>query len=73
MNRLRIGFVTCVHPFYDLPAIAERRQDAVDGLRKSGCEVVATEVPEAHRMPLKSRSVCEIATSISWCCSSARG
>jgi L-fucose isomerase-like protein len=45
MNRLRIGFVTCVHPLFDLPGVAERRQGAMDGLRRSGCEVVATEIP----------------------------
>lgn len=45
MNRLRIGFVTCVHPFYDVPGVTQRRQAAINGLRGSGCEVVAAEVP----------------------------
>ena len=42
---LRIGFVACVHPFYDLPPVARQRQDAIDELRRAGCEVVAAETP----------------------------
>jgi len=29
---LRIGFVTCVHPFYDLPPVAAERQHAIEEL-----------------------------------------
>ena len=42
MSQPRIGFVTCVHPFYELPAVAEATQRAIGELRQSGCEVVAS-------------------------------
>src|ERR1035437_4304709 len=42
---LRIGFVTCVHPIYDLPPVARQRQDAIEELRRAGCEVIAAETP----------------------------
>src|ERR1022692_2394325 len=42
---LRIGFVTCVHPIYDLAPVARQRQDAIDELRRAGCEVIAAETP----------------------------
>ena len=42
---LRIGFVTCVHPFYDLPPVAAERQHAIEELRGIGCEVIAAETP----------------------------
>src|SRR5450759_4644782 len=42
---LKIAFVTCVHPYYDLPPIARQRQDAIDELRRIGCEVIAAETP----------------------------
>jgi L-fucose isomerase-like protein len=42
---LKIGFVTCVHPFYDLPPVAAERQHAIEELRRIGCEVVAAETP----------------------------
>src|ERR1035441_6097388 len=42
---LRIGFVGCVHPFYDLPPVARQRQDAIEELRRAGCEVIAAETP----------------------------
>ena len=42
---LRIGFVTCVHPIYDLPPVARQRQDAIEELRRIGCEVVAADTP----------------------------
>lgn len=45
MNRLTIGFVTCVHPFYDVPGVTQRQQGAVDGLCEAGCEVVAARIP----------------------------
>jgi len=41
MNRPIVGFVTCVHPLYELPAVAEARQRATGELRRSGCEVIA--------------------------------
>ena len=43
--RLRIGFVACVHPFYDLPPVARQRQDAIEELRSAGCEVIAPGIP----------------------------
>ena len=42
---LRIGFVTCVHPIYDLPPVARQRQEAIEELRRAGCEVIAAETP----------------------------
>jgi L-fucose isomerase-like protein len=42
---LKIGFVTCVHPYYDLPAVAARREQAIAELRNAGFEVVATATP----------------------------
>ena len=48
-GRLRIGFVTCVHPIYDLAPVARQRQDAIDELRRAGCEVIAAETPRTVR------------------------
>ncbi len=45
MNRARIGFVVCVHPLYDLPAVTAWRENAIAELRKSGSEVIATAIP----------------------------
>lgn len=42
---LKIGFVTCVHPIYDLAPVARERQRAVEELRRIGCEVVTAETP----------------------------
>jgi L-fucose isomerase-like protein len=42
---LRIGFITCVHPIYDLPPVARQRQNAIEELRRCGCEVIAAETP----------------------------
>jgi L-fucose isomerase-like protein len=47
MIRPKIGLVTCVHPLYDLPAVAARRRDAIEGLRATGCEVIAAAVPRS--------------------------
>jgi len=45
MSQPRIGFVTCIHPLYDLPAVAAWRENAIGELRKSGCEVIACAIP----------------------------
>ena len=45
MNRSRIGFITRVHPFYDLPAVAAKREQAVVELRKTDCQVVEAAIP----------------------------
>lgn len=45
MDRPKIGFLTCVHPVYELPAIMEHRDRAISGLREAGCEVVASPIP----------------------------
>lgn len=42
---MRVGFVTCVHPFYELPAVVRNRELAVSGLRDCGCEVIACGTP----------------------------
>jgi L-fucose isomerase-like protein len=39
------GFITCVHPFYELPAVIGRRQAAVAALEESGVEVILAEIP----------------------------
>ena len=44
---LRIGFVTCVHPIYNLPAVAALRQEAAGRLQALGCEVLVTETPRS--------------------------
>lgn len=57
MSLLRIGFVTCVHPFYNLPAVVKHRDEAVIGLRKAGCEVVATPIPRTSLDALEIASL----------------
>ena len=42
---LKIGFVTCVHPIYDLPPVAAQRQKAIEELQRIGCDVIAAETP----------------------------
>ena len=42
---MKIGFVTCVHPYYDLPAVAARREQAIAELQSAGFEVVAAATP----------------------------
>ena len=45
MRSVKVGFVTCVHPFYDLPAVVKHREAAVEALTQAGCEVVAAPIP----------------------------
>jgi L-fucose isomerase-like protein len=45
---MKIGFVTCVHPIYNLPAVVRHQEEAISGLRAAGCDVV---VPPAARDP----------------------
>jgi L-fucose isomerase-like protein len=45
MGQARIGFVTCIHPLYDVPGVAGQRQDAIARLRARRCEVIAPEIP----------------------------
>lgn len=44
MTAPRVGFVTCVHPIYNLPAVHQQRDQAVSGLRNAGCDVLAPEI-----------------------------
>ena len=44
MTAPRVGFVTCVHPIYNLPAVHQQRDEAVSGLRNAGCDVLAPEI-----------------------------
>lgn len=37
----KIGFVTCVHPIYDLPSTVRHRDAAISGLHAAGCDVTA--------------------------------
>jgi L-fucose isomerase-like protein len=41
LRAVRIGFVTCVHPIYDLPSVTQHRDRAISGLRATGCEVIS--------------------------------
>ncbi|MDH7498847.1 MAG: hypothetical protein QHH30_00480 [candidate division NC10 bacterium] len=45
MDRPKIGFLTCVHPVYELPAVMEHRDQALSGLKEAGCEVTAAPIP----------------------------
>jgi L-fucose isomerase-like protein len=47
----RIGFVTCIHPIYNLPSALQPRDAAIAALRDAGCEVIA---PEVARNPLEA-------------------
>jgi len=47
MNWPRIAFVTCVHPYYDLPAVTKHRDAAVAGLEAAGCQIVLARIPES--------------------------
>jgi L-fucose isomerase-like protein len=61
-NRAKIGFVGCVHPLYDLPAVTASRESAIGALRKSA-EVIATGVPRtpADAIGIAARlSGCEV-------------
>jgi L-fucose isomerase-like protein len=41
MARPRIGFVTCVHPSFAIPAAFKYQDAAISGLRNAGCDVIA--------------------------------
>lgn len=60
MRPPKTGFVTCVHPYYELPAVTAHRDQAVRGLREAGCEVIPTPVPktslEAQEVAVKMRA-----------------
>ena len=45
----RIGFVTCLHPIYDLPSARQHRDSALSGLRSAGCDVIAPEIARDPR------------------------
>lgn len=47
MYRPRIGFVTCVHPVYDLPEVMKHRDQATSGLSQAGCEVLSAQIPRS--------------------------
>ncbi|HTS25113.1 MAG TPA: hypothetical protein VMH81_04525 [Bryobacteraceae bacterium] len=61
MPRPQIALITCVHPLYNLPAVAAQRQQAIAELRQAGCNVVETAIP---RTPLDS---VEIARQLQEC------
>jgi len=60
MNPPKAGFVTCVHPYYDLPAVVARRDQAVSELRRAGIAVVQAQTPrtslEAQEIAAQLRS-----------------
>lgn len=43
----KAGFITCVHPYYDLPAVTAHRDRAVQGLQDAGCDLIAAPVPRS--------------------------
>ena len=70
-KRARIGFIGCVHPFYDLPAVGAWRDSVADGLRKSA-EVIVTEIPRSPADALgiaASLSRCEVDLVVLFFCS----
>jgi L-fucose isomerase-like protein len=54
MAHPHIGFVTCVHPSFDLPSVLEHQDAAISGLRNAGCEVL---VPGIARNPKDSSKI----------------
>jgi len=57
MNSPKVGFVTCVHPFYDLPAVVEHRDRAVAELTAAGCTVVPAPLPRTSLDALEIASM----------------
>jgi L-fucose isomerase-like protein len=49
MRQPKIGFISCVHPLYDVAGVAAQRQAAIDGLREAGCAVIAPEIPRTSQ------------------------
>jgi L-arabinose isomerase len=43
----KAGFVTCVHPYYDLPAVTAHRDRAIEGLKQAGCDILTAPVPRS--------------------------
>jgi L-fucose isomerase-like protein len=50
----RIGFVTCVHPIYNLPSVIRHRDNAVSALTAADCTVIS---PEIARNPTDVRKI----------------
>jgi L-fucose isomerase-like protein len=44
MRPIKVGFMTCVHPYYDLPDVMLHRDLAVRGLTAAGCEVLTAPI-----------------------------
>ena len=57
MNSPKVGFVTCVHPFYDLPAVVQHRERAVAELTAAGCMVVPAPLPRTSLDALEIASM----------------
>ena len=65
MNSPKIGFVTCVHPYYDLPAVVEHRDRAVaeltelvvDAYRRFRLTVVMVTHQLDHLPPVANRII----------------
>ncbi len=49
MHAARIGFVTCVHPIYNIPSVTKHRDQAISGLRAAGCEVISPGIARSAR------------------------
>jgi len=49
LHAARIGFVTCVHPIYNLPSVTQHRDQAISGLRSAGCEVISPGIAQDAR------------------------
>jgi len=42
----KIGFVSCIHPYYDLPEVRKHCDAAIAGLQQAGCAVVVPRIAE---------------------------
>ncbi len=57
MDRPKIGFVTCVHPVYEIPAVMKYRDQAIAGLSQAECEVLSMEIPRTSLDALEIASL----------------
>jgi L-fucose isomerase-like protein len=49
----RIGFVTCIHPSFDIPSALEYQDAAISGLRDAGCDVLFPGIARNQNQSLK--------------------
>ena len=51
MTAPKLGFITCVHPIYDLPSVARQRDQAIAALESEGCRVIAGSARDSRDIP----------------------